>query len=81
LERTGAAARKTRAPVLLIVDTGDRQPAAPAAGQGSPWLSLLPSTRLRVEAGLAPAREGGDRFAAVLRVDGREGPRAVGGPS
>ncbi len=80
VERTGAAARTTRAPVLLIVGTGDRQPAAPAAGRGSPWLSLLPSTRLRVEAGLAPAREGGDRFAAVLRVDGREGPRAVAVP-
>ncbi|MEU5463496.1 ComEC/Rec2 family competence protein [Streptomyces althioticus] len=81
VERAGAAARKTRAPVLLIVDTGDRKPAAPAAGATAPWLSLLPSTRLRLEAGLAPAREGGDRFAAVLRVDGRDGPQAVGGPS
>ncbi|MEV7019630.1 ComEC/Rec2 family competence protein [Streptomyces sp. NPDC093991] len=87
VERAGAAARKTRAPVLLIVDAGDRdagdrKPAASAAGhRHSPWLSLLPSTRLRVEAGLAPAREGGDRFAAVLRVRGEDGPRVVGGPS
>ncbi|MEU7394040.1 ComEC/Rec2 family competence protein [Streptomyces albogriseolus] len=82
VERPGAATRATRAPVLLIVGTGDRKRTGTAADhQGSPWPALLPSTRLRVEAGLAPAREGGDRFAAVLRVDGRDGPVAVGGPS
>ncbi|MEV5156154.1 ComEC/Rec2 family competence protein [Streptomyces werraensis] len=81
VERAGTTARATRAPVLLIVDTGDRKRTATAEQQGSPWRALLPSTRLRVEARLAPAREGGDRFAAVLRVDGRDGPHAVGGPS
>ncbi|MFF8539492.1 ComEC/Rec2 family competence protein [Streptomyces werraensis] len=81
VERAGTTARATRAPVLLIVDTGDRKRTATAEQQGSPWPALLPSTRLRVEARLAPAREGGDRFAAVLRVDGRDGPHAVGGPS
>ncbi|MFF8626467.1 ComEC/Rec2 family competence protein [Streptomyces werraensis] len=81
VERAGTTARATRAPVLLIVDTGDRKRTATAEHQGSPWRALLPSTRLRVEARLAPAREGGDRFAAVLRVDGRDGPHAVGGPS
>ncbi|MEV5164142.1 ComEC/Rec2 family competence protein [Streptomyces werraensis] len=81
VERAGTTARATRAPVLLIVDTGDRKRTATAEQQGSPWRALLPSTRLRVEARLAPAREGGDRFAAVLRVDSRDGPHAVGGPS
>ncbi|GGS38869.1 ComEC/Rec2 family competence protein [Streptomyces pseudogriseolus] len=82
VERAGAATRTTRAPVLLMITPGDRKDPAPSADhQHSPWLALLPSTRLRVEARFAPAMEGGDRFAAVLRVDGRDGPRAVGGPS
>ncbi|EMF23289.1 hypothetical protein H114_29366 [Streptomyces gancidicus BKS 13-15] len=82
VERAGAATRTTRAPVLLMIAPGDRKDPAPSADhQHSPWLALLPSTRLRVEARFAPAMEGGDRFAAVLRVDGRDGPRAVGGPS
>ncbi|MEU6771292.1 ComEC/Rec2 family competence protein [Streptomyces sp. NPDC046759] len=45
------------------------------------WLGLLPSTRLRVGARLAPALTGGDRTAAVLRVRGRPRPRIVAGPS
>ncbi|MGA5084823.1 ComEC/Rec2 family competence protein [Streptomyces pseudogriseolus] len=82
VERAGAATRTTRAPVLLMIAPGDRKDTAPSADHlDSPWLALLPSTRLRVEARFAPAMEGGDRFAAVLRVDGRDGPRAVGGPS
>ncbi|MEU3367601.1 ComEC/Rec2 family competence protein [Streptomyces pseudogriseolus] len=82
VERAGAATRTTRAPVLLMIAPGDRKDMAPSAAHlDSPWLALLPSTRLRVEARFAPAMEGGDRFAAVLRVDGRDGPRAVGGPS
>ncbi|AZM62369.1 hypothetical protein DLM49_25100 [Streptomyces sp. WAC 01438] len=69
------AARTTRAPVLLIIDT-------PHPERGSPWLDLLPSTRLRIDAGLAPARASGDRFAAVLRVkDADERPETVEGPS
>ncbi|MEV0633700.1 ComEC/Rec2 family competence protein [Streptomyces sp. NPDC050619] len=47
----------------------------------SPWLGLLPSTRLRVIARLAPAAVGGDRIAAVLRVRGRAAPEVVGEPS
>ncbi|MET8789748.1 ComEC/Rec2 family competence protein [Streptomyces pseudogriseolus] len=82
VERAGAATRTTRAPVLLMIAPGDRKDTAPSAAHlDSPWLALLPSTRLRVEARFAPAMEGDDRFAAVLRVDGRDGPRAVGGPS
>ncbi|MFF4251841.1 ComEC/Rec2 family competence protein [Streptomyces sp. NPDC001663] len=56
--------------------------AEPSAGpQRSPWLELLPSTRVRVVARLAPAVVGGDRVAAVLRVRGKAGPEVVGGPS
>ncbi|MFE9442703.1 ComEC/Rec2 family competence protein [Streptomyces sp. NPDC006602] len=47
----------------------------------SPWLGLLPSTRLRVTARLAPAAVGGDRVAAVLRVRDRAAPEVVGEPS
>jgi competence protein ComEC len=47
----------------------------------SPWLGLLPSTRLRVSARLAPAMTGGDRVAAVLRVRGGAEPEVVGEPS
>nr|WP_051713717.1 ComEC/Rec2 family competence protein [Streptomyces sp. NRRL WC-3626] len=83
VERADGTARTTRAPVLLIVDPrpSESREAAPAAKGTSPWLALLPSTRLRVEARLAPAMAGGDRFAAVLRVKGRGGPDAVGRPS
>ncbi|PAZ16995.1 hypothetical protein CLM62_04810 [Streptomyces sp. SA15] len=53
-----------------------------AEGPGrSPWLGLLPSTRLRVTARSAPAMTGGDRFAAVLRVRGRAAPEVVAEPS
>ncbi|MDH6609976.1 competence protein ComEC [Streptomyces sp. SAI-208] len=44
----------------------------------SPWLGLLPSTRVRVTARAAPALVGGDRVAAVLRVRDRGGPEVVG---
>lgn len=47
----------------------------------SPWLGLLPSTRLRVSARLAPAMTGGDRVAAVLRVRDQGVPEVVGEPS
>ncbi|MFI9171187.1 ComEC/Rec2 family competence protein [Streptomyces lincolnensis] len=47
----------------------------------SPWLGLLPSTRLRVSARLVPAAVGGDRVAAVLRVRGRAAPEVVGEPT
>ncbi|MGW0764305.1 ComEC/Rec2 family competence protein [Streptomyces sp. NPDC002676] len=62
---------------------------APSAGTGargvqggrSAWAGLLPSTRLRVSGRLAPARSGGDRTSAVLRVRGGRGPDVVAGPS
>lgn len=75
----------TRTPVLLIVDVqadahADVGAGRPGAGPAS-WLRLLPSTRLRVSARSAPPLTGGDRVAAVLRVDGGEGPRVAAGPS
>ncbi|GGX26090.1 membrane protein [Streptomyces malachitofuscus] len=78
VERPGGGVRTTRAPVLLIIDM---HPPERTTAPSSPWLGLLPSTRLRVEARLAPAREGGDRFAAVLRVKDEDGPQTVHGPS
>ncbi|MFF7946913.1 ComEC/Rec2 family competence protein [Streptomyces griseorubiginosus] len=44
----------------------------------SPWLGLLPSTRVRVVARVVPPLVGGDRVAAVLRVRDRAGPEVVG---
>ncbi|MGW0370100.1 ComEC/Rec2 family competence protein, partial [Streptomyces coeruleorubidus] len=72
------------------VRDGQPVPATGSAGGGrqtaggpvrSPWLGLLPSTRLRVGARLAPAMTGGDPIVAVLRVRGRAEPEVVGEPS
>ncbi|MDI3421040.1 ComEC/Rec2 family competence protein [Streptomyces luteolus] len=49
--------------------------------ESSPWRALLPSTRLRVDARLAPPMRDGDRIAAVIRVPGGQAPRVVQGPS
>ncbi|MFK4100083.1 ComEC/Rec2 family competence protein [Streptomyces sp. NPDC019531] len=84
----------TRAPVLLIVDAragvssdeemvgiGGPRSGSPTTVEGparSPWLGLLPSTRVRVAARIAPPLVEGDRVAAVLRVRDREGPEVVG---
>ncbi|MFJ9722981.1 ComEC/Rec2 family competence protein [Streptomyces sp. NPDC101209] len=73
----------TRTPVLVIVPTGPPGGVGPPSGgrARSPWLELLPSTRVRVEARMAPALVGGGRIAGVLRVRGRAAPDVVGGPS
>ncbi|MFJ9115705.1 ComEC/Rec2 family competence protein [Streptomyces sp. NPDC102394] len=73
----------TRTPVLVIVPAGPPGGVGPPSGgrSRSPWLELLPSTRVRVEARMAPALVGGDRIAGVLRVRGRAAPDVVGGPS
>ncbi|WP_338900472.1 ComEC/Rec2 family competence protein [Streptomyces sp. TG1A-60] len=69
----------TRTPVLVIVDVQRRWHGGPSGGGGrSPWLSLLPSTRVRVAAQAVPAMVGGDRVAAVLRVRGGGAPEVVG---
>ncbi|MFE0731042.1 ComEC/Rec2 family competence protein [Streptomyces antibioticus] len=72
----------TRTPVLMIVDAEEsaRAEAARAEG-GSPWLGLLPSTRVRVTGRLAPATVGGDRVAGVLRVRYGGPPSVVAEPS
>ncbi|MFF2845790.1 ComEC/Rec2 family competence protein [Streptomyces sp. NPDC058001] len=78
----------TRTPVLVIVDTDTDTDTDAGKGDGQlgqardgPWLALLPSTRLWVAARAAPPFEDGDDIAAVLRVDGRDGPEIVAGPS
>ncbi|MFE1285188.1 ComEC/Rec2 family competence protein [Streptomyces sp. NPDC058751] len=47
----------------------------------SPWLALLPSTRLRVAARVVPALSDGEDIAAVLRVRGSAPPEVVAAPS
>jgi competence protein ComEC len=83
VETPDGTAVATRTPVLLFVDAAARGTGRPVAEgpRRSPWLGLLPSTRLRVTARLAPAMAGGDRVAAVLRVRGRAAPEVVGEPS
>ncbi|MER5182112.1 ComEC/Rec2 family competence protein [Streptomyces sp. NPDC002896] len=82
----------TRTPVLLIAnaipptppDSGRSHSTGPptARDPGSlPWLALLPSTRLRVQARLAPPLADSGRIAAVMRVNGGEVPHVVGAPS
>ncbi|MFI1352913.1 ComEC/Rec2 family competence protein [Streptomyces sp. NPDC020898] len=80
----------TRTPVLVTVDAGAKPtrtgpfrqaPRASGGPERSPWLGLLPSTRLRVTGRLVPALMGGDRVAAVLRVRDRAAPEVVGEPS
>ncbi|MGW7083671.1 ComEC/Rec2 family competence protein [Streptomyces sp. NPDC054871] len=74
----------TRTPVLVFAgsaggdeDEGDSAGPWPRAR----WLSLLPSTRLRVQARLAPPLPRGDRVAAVLRVSGEPAPQVIEAPS
>ncbi|QCX76548.1 ComEC family competence protein [Streptomyces sp. YIM 121038] len=93
---TDGTTTATRTPVLVIVrqeekeagrDTGTEGPqgAREARGAGkrwdSPWLGLLPSTRLRVRADLVPPLPDSGGIAAVLRVQGDRGPRVIGEPS
>jgi competence protein ComEC len=71
----------TRTPVLVIIDAHSPRGSPRLSVKRSPWLSLLPSTRLRVPARLVPALSGGDDIAAVLRVRGSAPPVVVGEPS
>ncbi|WP_079128956.1 ComEC/Rec2 family competence protein [Streptomyces qaidamensis] len=82
VQGAGGTAVTTRAPVLLIVDVSKAPPGRATGAPGrSPWLGLLPSTRLRISARLVPAMTGGDRIAAVLRVRDQGEPDVVGEPS
>ncbi|MFJ8104658.1 ComEC/Rec2 family competence protein [Streptomyces sp. NPDC096132] len=95
VEGPAGTAVATRAPVLMLVDvragTGvrrasGREPFGRVASgrepaESSPWLGLLPSTRVRVRGRLTPALMGGDRIAAVLRVRGQAVPAVVREPS
>jgi competence protein ComEC len=76
VEQPGGGRVVTRVPVLVIV-------AARGGGERgrSPWLGLLPSTRLRVTGRLAPPALGGDRIAAVLRVRDPAAPQVVAPPT
>ncbi|MEE1938165.1 ComEC/Rec2 family competence protein [Streptomyces sp. TRM 70361] len=85
---TDGTVTATRSPVLLLVrqpkGTGAGAGPATAADRASPWLGLLPSTRLRVAARLAPASDdgpGGRDIAAVLRVSGTDPPTVTGEPT
>jgi competence protein ComEC len=83
----------TRTPVLLIADAipptsrgpdgspSTGRPPAPGPGTGSPWQALLPSTRLRVQARLAPPLADSGQIAAVLRVSRGAAPHVVRAPS
>ncbi|MEU6989499.1 ComEC/Rec2 family competence protein [Streptomyces sp. NPDC046465] len=77
----------TRTPVLVVVrggawgSRGAKAGDQSAAGPDGAWLRLLPSTRLRVQARLAPPLPERGRSAAVLRVSGERTPHVVGAPS
>ncbi|MCX4980848.1 ComEC/Rec2 family competence protein [Streptomyces sp. NBC_00572] len=72
VERSDGTVHRTRAPVLVIVPPGEER---------TEWLRLLPSTRLKVGARVAPPSRPGDPFAAVLKVSGAGPPRIIGPPS
>ncbi|MFE5185538.1 ComEC/Rec2 family competence protein [Streptomyces sp. NPDC056628] len=76
----------TRTPVLMVVDVERRTassadpPPGTVEDRPSPWLALLPSTRVRVTARVVPPSDSGD-VAAVLRVRDPTVPQVVGEPS
>ncbi|MFJ7955101.1 ComEC/Rec2 family competence protein [Streptomyces sp. NPDC096319] len=72
VERSDGSVHRTRAPVLLIVPSGEGR---------EEWLRLLPTTRLLVAGRLAPPLRPGEPFAAVLKAGGAGPPRILGPPS
>ncbi|MFK0123322.1 ComEC/Rec2 family competence protein [Streptomyces nigra] len=86
VETRDGATMVTRTPVLMVVDVERRRPsssafsASSAGDRPSPWLALLPSTRVRVTARVVPPADGGG-MAAVLRVRDPKVPEVVGEPS
>ncbi|MEU6764608.1 ComEC/Rec2 family competence protein [Streptomyces sp. NPDC046853] len=85
----GGETSVTRTPALLFA--GDEHRRKGGSGDGGRdfagpwsrerWLALLPSTRLRVRADLAPPLPQSDRVAAVARVAGGQAPQVIEGPS
>ncbi|MFB8754804.1 ComEC/Rec2 family competence protein [Streptomyces nigra] len=87
VETRDGRAVATRTPVLMVVDVERRTPSSTgspprgtAGDRPSPWLALLPSTRVRVTARVVPPSESGD-IAAVLRVRDPAVPEVVEEPS
>ncbi|MET9619194.1 ComEC/Rec2 family competence protein [Streptomyces sp. NPDC006464] len=72
IEPADGSVHHARTPVLLVVPAGKGQ---------REWLRVLPSTRLRIQARLAPQLRSGEPFAAVMRVDAAGPPRITGPPS
>jgi competence protein ComEC len=68
----GGPSTRVRTPVLLMVAAGDHR---------ADWQKLLPSTRLRLGGRLSPPAHGGERLAAVLRVDDEGAPPITGPPT
>ncbi|WP_249416308.1 ComEC/Rec2 family competence protein [Streptomyces sp. TS71-3] len=68
------------APLDGTAPSDDTAPQAVTA-RASPWERLLPTTRVRVRARLAPPLSGDDRIAAVVRVGGGGPPEVVRKPS
>ncbi|MEV0599758.1 ComEC/Rec2 family competence protein [Streptomyces sp. NPDC050315] len=65
-------------------ERGQSTEQAPDSAATGPWRALLPSTRIRVEARLAPPLPPTDRVAAVLRVAADVAdspPQRIGGPT
>ncbi|MBT2413179.1 ComEC/Rec2 family competence protein [Streptomyces sp. ISL-12] len=81
------AGAQERNPGAPVPGTSARDPEGAAPGtaadraRASPWLGLLPTTRVRVTARSAPPAVGGDRIAALWRVRGGAAPDVVAGPS
>ncbi|MGW8975402.1 ComEC/Rec2 family competence protein [Streptomyces platensis] len=69
-----------RTPTLVVVQQPGGGSGGAHRGIASEWRELLPSTRIRVVARVAPPLLSGDQVAAVLRVTPDEPPRKVGAP-
>ncbi|MEV1043525.1 ComEC/Rec2 family competence protein [Streptomyces sp. NPDC049916] len=63
---------RVRTPVRLMVAAGEHR---------ADWQRLLPSTRVRISGRLSPPAYGGERLAAVLKVDDVGTPRITGPPT
>gem|GEM_PF-72373 len=74
------AVTAVRTPTLVVVQQPGGGSGGAHRGIESEWRELLPSTRIRVMARVAPPLLSGDQVAAVLRVTPDEPPHKVGAP-